>query len=152
MTSEDTAAALVRTITGVPGVRGIEPGIASALRTLDTHLRGRDSHVARFGIVIDTAAQHTTIEVGLDGSRPIRQVVRDIQAAVLQALDQAEEPEASSKAVNPAAGHDTGHNTGQGHAEAVEPQRAHQRARRPGHDADTRPRPSVTVRVQSLSA
>lgn len=129
MTTEDTAAALVRIVTAVPGVRGIEPGIASALRTLDTHLRGQAGQVARFGIVVDDA-QRTTIEVGLDGSRPIRQVVRDIQATVMQALGQPEEP---------------------GGPEAESPH-ADGGGQRPQHGADARPRPSVTVRVQSLSA
>lgn len=129
MTTEDTAAALVRIVTGVPGVRGIEPGITSALRTLDAHLRGQDGQVARFGIVVDDA-QRTTIEVGLDGSRPIRQVVRDIQATVMQTLGQPEEPD-GPEAESP-------HADGGG--------------QRPQHGADARPRPSVTVRVQSLSA
>lgn len=161
MTTEDTAAALVRIVTAVPGVRGIEPGIASALRTLDAHLRGQDGQVARFGIVIDDA-QRTTIEVGLDGSRPIRQVVRDIQAAVMQALGQPEEPggpeaggrtgEGTDGATSHAVDHDAGRDDpATSHDEAESPH-ADGSGQGPQHGADARPRPSVTVRVQSLSA
>ena len=88
MTNEPRAADLVRTITAVPGVRGIEPGIASTMRTLDARVRGERADTARFGVVIDTGDSRVTIEVGLDGTRPIRQVVRAIQEAVLSALEE----------------------------------------------------------------
>ncbi|MBO3725169.1 transcriptional regulator [Actinomyces bowdenii] len=148
MRTEDTAAALVRTVTGVPGVRGIEPGIASALRTLDTHLRGQAGQVARFGIVVDDA-QRTTIEVGLDGSRPVRQVVRDIQAAVMQALHQPEEHEDPQTGSRTGAS-DDGDDASRGAAASPHAHGGSHQAPPHGHQA--RPRPSVTVRVQSLSA
>ncbi|MCR2053531.1 transcriptional regulator [Actinomyces bowdenii] len=158
MTTEDTAAALVRTVTAIPGVRGIEPGIASALRILDAHLRGQDGQVARFGIVVDDA-QRTTIEVGLDGSRPIRQVVRDIQAAVMQALHQ---PEESNEPGDPEAGSRTGEGADGATSRTVDHDASREGAEPPhaggvgGQElqsgADAQPRPSVTVRVQSLSA
>lgn len=80
------SADLVRTVTSVPGVLGIEPGIATTLRTLDSRVRGDESDAARFGVVVDDEARTVTIEVGVDGSLPVRQVVRDVQEAVLRDL------------------------------------------------------------------
>ena len=86
MANRTRAAELVKAITAVPGVRGIEPGIASTMRTLDARVRAGGTAYSRFGVVIDAEGSSITVEVGLDGSLPVRKVVRDIQEAALRAL------------------------------------------------------------------
>lgn len=82
-----TAAELVEAVAAVPGVRGIEPGIASALRAVDARLRrGGDARV-HYGAVIDETANTVTIEVGLSRDpAPVRGTVALIQRTVREAL------------------------------------------------------------------
>ena len=76
-----TASELVRVVTAVPGVSGIDPGVATTMRALDARVRrGGDS--AHFGLYIDGAGPGVVAEVCLDRTRPVREIVRDIQAAV----------------------------------------------------------------------
>lgn len=93
MTTETSAADLVEAVCAVPGVRGIEAGIASSLRTLDARLRG-DRARARYGVVIDSEFRIVTAEVGLGPGAPVRVIVEEIQRAVQRALDRsvADEP------------------------------------------------------------
>ena len=91
-----TAATLVDLVTALPGVAGIEPGIASTLRTLDSRLRSAASELtggsedgaeanARYGVILDE--ESVTIEVGLEiAPRAVRETVADIQRTVASAL------------------------------------------------------------------
>lgn len=80
--SEVAAADLIDLVLAVPGVTGMVPGIASTLRTLDSRIR-RDSRAdLASGLLIDPVAGTVTAEVGVDGSRPVRDIVRDVQLAL----------------------------------------------------------------------
>ena len=140
MTNRTRAAELVKAITAVPGVRGIEPGIASTMRTLDARVRAGGTAYSRFGVVIDAEGSSITVEVGLDGSLPVRKVVRDIQEAALRALgghDAGTDAGAAGSAGTPTAGgpQATGPTTATG----------------PTASGRAAGGPAVTVRVQSLS-
>ncbi|MGQ4561230.1 hypothetical protein ACUH90_05195 [Dermabacteraceae bacterium P7054] len=89
------AATLVELVTALPGVAGIEPGIASTLRTLDARLRSAASELtggddsasdrARYGVILDE--ETVTLEVGLEiAPRAVRETVVDIQRTMAQAL------------------------------------------------------------------
>lgn len=85
-----TGTELLAAVTSVPGVRAIEPGLGTTLRTLDARLRRNGDHTSHFGLHIDTAGGTALVEVALDRSRPIRETVRDIQLASRRVLaDQA---------------------------------------------------------------
>lgn len=84
--SEITARDLVNVVVTVPGVRGIEPGVATTLRTLDSRIRRTGTGTHHFGVHIDRDQSTATVEVGLDRSRPIRETVREIQRVTLDAL------------------------------------------------------------------
>ncbi|GAA2100140.1 MULTISPECIES: hypothetical protein [Brevibacterium] len=76
---------LVSLVEAVPGIRGMEPGIATTLRTLDARLRRRAER-ARFGLTIDPDAHLITVELALSGPRPVRAVVEDVQREVHEAV------------------------------------------------------------------
>ena len=86
-----TANDLVGLVEAVPGVRGIEAGIATTLRTLDARLRRRAER-ARFGLSIEPDSQLITVELALSGARPVRAIVEDVQRAVHEALASAGGP------------------------------------------------------------
>ncbi len=73
-------------VTSVPGVRAIEPGLGTTMRTLDARVRRNGDRTAHFGLHIDTAEGTAVVEVALDRSRPIRETVRDVQLALRRAL------------------------------------------------------------------
>ncbi|WP_314035577.1 transcriptional regulator [Dietzia sp. CH92] len=86
MSSEPTARDLVELVTSIPGVCGLEPGIGTTLRTLDARVRRVGGDRAHFGLNLDRPGRAVTVEVSVDRSRPIRDIVRDIQAALQDAL------------------------------------------------------------------
>ena len=88
MTISLSAAEFTHVVTAVPGVRGIEPGIGSTLKAIGSRMSG-DPATARFGIIIESGAQKVIIEIGIDSSRTVKEIVRDIQEAVLRSLSQA---------------------------------------------------------------
>ena len=87
MTINLSAAELTHVVTAVPGVRGIEPGIGSTLKAIGSRMSG-DPAAARFGIIIESG-EKVIIEIGIDGSRTVKEIVRDVQEAVLRSLSQA---------------------------------------------------------------
>ena len=122
MTTNLSAAELAHLVTAVPGVRGIEPGIGSTLRAIGSHIRQQDPHQARFGVVVEAGSRRAIIEIGIDSSRPVKVIVRDVQETIIRSLSQAGECDDASESRE-----DSG-SSGVG-------------------DRDT---PQVTVRVQSL--
>ena len=86
MTINLSAAELTHVVTAVPGVRGIEPGIGSTLKAIGSRMSG-DPATARFGIIIESGAQKVIIEIGIDDSRTVKEIV--VQEAVLRSLSQA---------------------------------------------------------------
>ena len=88
MTINLSAAELTHVVTAVPGVRGIEPGIGSTLKAIGSRMSG-DPAAARFGVIIESGGQKVIIEIGIDGSRTVKEIVRDVQEAVLRSLSQA---------------------------------------------------------------
>ena len=86
MTIKLSAAELTHVVTAVPGVRGIEPGIGSTLKAIGSHMSG-DLADARFGIIIESG-EKVIIEIGIDGSRKVKEIVRDVQEAVLRSSSQ----------------------------------------------------------------
>lgn len=81
-----TAADLVDLVAAVPGVRGIEPGVATTLRTLDARIRRTGAGSSHFGLHVDRDAATVTVEVCVDRSRPVRESVRDIQHTLQRTL------------------------------------------------------------------
>ena len=79
MTTSLSAAELAHLVTAVPGVRAIEPGIGSTLRALGSHMRQQDPQQARFGVIVEEGSSRAVIEIGIDGSRPVKDIVRDVQ-------------------------------------------------------------------------
>ena len=91
MTTSLSAAELTHLVTAVPGVRGIEPGIGSTLRALGSRMRQQDSQQARFGVIVEEGSSRAVIEIGIDGSRPVKDIVRDVQETIIRALSQVSE-------------------------------------------------------------
>lgn len=120
MTTSPSAAELVHLVTAIPGVRGIEPGLASTLKVIGKRMQQQESQQDRFGIIIEEGTNRAIVEVGLDESRPVKQIVRDIQETVIRSLT---EPDAQDN-------------------EAVSDEDSEHVDNPPGH--------RVTVRVQSL--
>lgn len=77
---------LVGAVTAVPGVSGLEPGIATTLRALDARLRRSDPAPARYGLVVDRDSGEVTVEIGVSGRLPVRRIVEDVQRAVQRAV------------------------------------------------------------------
>ena len=98
MTTSLSAAELANLVTAVPGVRGIEPGIGSTLRAIGSHIRQQDPRQARFGVVVEAGSRRAVIEIGIDGSRPVREIVHDVQETIIQSLSEAGEPDDASEA------------------------------------------------------
>lgn len=98
MTTSLSAAELANLVTAVPGVRGIEPGIGSTLRAIGSHIRQQDPRQARFGVVVEAGSCRAVIEIGIDGSRPVKEIVHDVQETIIQSLSEAGEPDDTSEA------------------------------------------------------
>ena len=122
MTTSLSAAELAHLVTAVPGVRGIEPGIGSTLRALGSRMRQQDSQQTRFGVIVEAGSSRAVIEIGIDSSRPIKDIVRDVQEAIIGSLSQASESDGASEAQESSGSSDVGDQSA----------------------------PQVTVRVQSL--
>ncbi|OYN96934.1 hypothetical protein [Enemella evansiae] len=86
-TTTTTAAELTSVVTAIPGVRGIEPGITSTLRALDARIRRSQASQARYGLMVEPDQGTVTVEIGVDSSRPVRDIVEDTQRAVQRAID-----------------------------------------------------------------
>lgn len=92
MTTSISAAELATAVTSVPGVRGVEPGIGSTLKTVGSRIQGNgagNGADARFGVIIDADGHSIVLEVGIDGSRLVKDIVRDIQETVIHAVSKA---------------------------------------------------------------
>ena len=100
MTINLSAAELTHVVTAVPGVRGIEPGVGSTLKAIGNRMSG-DPATARFGIIIESGAQKVIIEIGIDDSRTVKEIVRDVQEAVLRSLSANRESGASESDSKP---------------------------------------------------
>ena len=98
MTTSLSAAELANLVTAVPGVRGIEPGIGSTLRAIGSHIRQQHPRQARFGVVVEAGSRRAVIEIGIDSSRPVREIVHDVQETIFQSLSVAGEPDDTSEA------------------------------------------------------
>lgn len=85
-TEQSTTTTLLEAVLAVPGVAGLEPGVATTLRALDARLRRTGADLARYGLVVDPASGAVTVEISLDGPRPVRSVVEEVQRAVRAAL------------------------------------------------------------------
>ena len=108
MTTSLSAAELANLVTAVPGVRGIEPGIGSTLRAIGSHIRQQDPRQARFGVVVEAGSRRAVIEIGIDGSRPVKDIVRDVQETILRSLSQASESGDASEARESSGSSDVG--------------------------------------------
>ena len=122
MTTSLSAAELAHLVTAVPGVRGIEPGIGSTLRAIGSRMRQQDPQQARFGVVVEAGSRTAVIEIGIDGSRPVKDIVRDVQETIIRSLTEAGESDDDSETRQDSGSSDVGEQNA----------------------------PQVTVRVQSL--
>ena len=91
MTTNLSAAELAHLVTAVPGVRGIEPGISSTLKAIGNRISQRDPQQARFGVIVESGSRRAVIEIGIDDSRPVKDIVRDVQETIIRSLSQAGE-------------------------------------------------------------
>ena len=91
MTTNLSAAELAHLVTAVPGVRAIEPGIGSTLRAIGSRMRQQDPQRARFGVIVEEGSRRAVIEIGIDGSRPVKDIVRDVQENIIRSLSQADD-------------------------------------------------------------
>lgn len=130
MMTSFSVAELTRLITAVPGVRGFEPGLGSTLKVLGSHMQPAGSQRARLGVIVESDSGSATVEVSVDGSRPVRDIVRDVQETVICALSQRCEGASSERKV----------------PEHKEPERKDSEPS--GSEVSRKPR--VTVRVQSI--
>lgn len=64
---------------------GIELGIGNAIEAVGSDIRGNGDN-ARFGVTIDMIPTGT--EVGIDGSRPVKDIVRDIQEIAIRMVSE----------------------------------------------------------------
>lgn len=122
MTTNLSVAELAHLVTAVPGVRGIEPGIGSTLRAIGSRMHQQDPQQSRFGVIVEEGSSRAVVEIGIDGSRPVKDIVRDVQEAVIRSLSQAGESGDASEAREDSGSSDVGEQSA----------------------------PQVTVRVQSL--
>lgn len=122
MTTSLSAAELAHLVTAVPGVRAIEPGIGSTLRAIGSRMRQQDPQQSRFGVIVEAGSSRAVIEIGIDGSRPIKDIVRDVQEAIIRSLSQSGESDNASETREGSGSSDVGDQSA----------------------------PQVTVRVQSL--
>ena len=122
MTTNLSAAELAHLVTAVPGVRGIEPGIGSTLKAISSRMRQQDPQQARFGVVVEAGSRTAVIEIGIDGSRPVKDIVRDVQETIIRSLTEAGESDDDSETRQDSGSSDVGEQNA----------------------------PQVTVRVQSL--
>ena len=122
MTTNFSAAELAHLVTAVPGVRGIEPGIRSTLKAIGSRIGQQNPQQARFGVIVEAGSRRAVIEIGIDDSRPVKDIVRDVQETIIRALSQVSEAGDASDAQEGSGSSGTG-------------------------DRDA---PRVTVRVQSL--
>ena len=122
MTTSLSAAELAHLVTAVPGVQAIEPGIGSTLRALGSRMRQQDPQQVRFGVIVEEGSRRAVIEIGIDGSRPVKDIVRDVQETIIRSLSQAGESGDASEARESSGSFDVGDQSA----------------------------PQVTVRVQSL--
>ena len=91
MTTNFSAAELAHLVTAVPGVRGIEPGIRSTLKAIGSRISQQNPQQARFGVVVEAGSRRAVIEIGIDGSRPVKDIVRDVQETIIRSLSQADD-------------------------------------------------------------
>ncbi len=122
MTTNLSAAELAHLVTAVPGVRGIEPGIRSTLKAISSRISQQNPQQARFGVIVEAGSRRAVIEIGIDDSRPVKDIVRDVQETIIRALSEAGEAGDASDAQEDSSSSGAG-------------------------DRDA---PQVTVRVQSL--
>lgn len=122
MTTSFSAADLAHLVTAVPGVRAIEPGIGSTLRAIGSRMRQQDPQQVRFGVIVEEGSRRAVIEIGIDGSRPVKDIVRDVQEAIIGSLSQSGESDNASETREGSGSSDVGDQSA----------------------------PQVTVRVQSL--
>ena len=122
MTTNFSAAELAHLVTAVPGVRGIEPGIRSTLKAIGSRIGQQNPQQARFGVIVEAGSRRAVIEIGIDDSRPVKDIVRDVQETIIRSLSQVRESGGTS---------DDRESSG-------------------SSSAGDRDAPQVTVRVQSL--
>ena len=97
MTTNLSVAELAHLVTAVPGVRGIEPGIGSTLRAIGSRMHQQDPQQSRFGVIVEEGSSRAVVEIGIDGSRPVKDIVRDVQETIIRALSKAGEHDDASE-------------------------------------------------------
>jgi len=85
-------------------------------------MRQQDPQQARFGVIVEEGSRRAVIEIGIDGSRPVKDIVRDVQETIIRSLSQAGESDDASETREGSGSSDVGDQSA----------------------------PQVTVRVQSL--
>ena len=88
MTTNFSAAELAHLVTAVPGVRGIEPGIRSTLKAISSRISQQNPQQARFGVIVEAGSRRAVIEIGIDDSRPVKDIVRDVQETIIRSLSE----------------------------------------------------------------
>ena len=68
------------------------------MRALGSHMRQQDPQQARFGVIVEEGSRQAVIEIGIDGSRPVKDIVRDVQETIIRSLSRTGESGAPSEA------------------------------------------------------
>ena len=68
------------------------------MRAIGSHIRQQDPRQARFGVVVEAGSRRAVIEIGIDSSRPVREIVHDVQETIIRALSEAGEHDNASEA------------------------------------------------------
>jgi len=72
------------------------PGVP-AFAAIGSRIRQQDPRQARFGVVVEAGSHRAVIEIGIDGSRPVKEIVRDVQETIIRALAEAGEHDDASE-------------------------------------------------------
>ena len=97
------------------------PGVP-AFAAIGSRIGQQNPQQARFGVIVEAGSRRAVIEIGIDDSRPVKDIVRDVQETIIRSLSQVRESGGAS---------DDRESSG-------------------SSSAGDRDAPQVTVRVQSL--
>ena len=68
------------------------------MKAIGSRIGQQNPQQARFGVVVEAGSRRAVIEIGIDGSRPVKDIVRDVQETILRSLSQASESGETSEA------------------------------------------------------
>ena len=61
------------------------------MKAISSRISQQNPQQARFGVVVEAGSRRAVIEIGIDGSRPVKDIVRDVQETIIRSLSQVNE-------------------------------------------------------------